>query len=198
MPARGESVVVHARGYEAINVPESSAAPLCPGSPRHGSVSAHRATARGHRCLGVDRGTLRGGRCVSHRLEACRCVGDGRAPRWRRAGSRRQHEHIARSRTRRRTPGPPWQASCRRRACGSREIGSRVAANLEVRPGGERRMGSSGANGFIRQDKVLPETLLNASSPKHDCSGSGSSRCSAVFCLDPAIDRQADRAEDRP
>jgi hypothetical protein len=90
----------------------------------------------------------------------------------------------------------PWQASCRRRACGSREIGSRVAANPEVRPGGERRMGSSGATEFLRQDKVLPEAPLNVSSPKHDCSGSGSSRCSAVFCLDPPIDRQADRAED--
>lgn len=59
-------------------------------------------------------------------------------------------------------------------------------------------MGSSGANGFLLQDKVLPEALRNAPSPKHDCSGSGSSRCSAVLCLDPPVDRQADRAEDRP
>jgi len=59
-------------------------------------------------------------------------------------------------------------------------------------------MGSSGADEFLGQDKVLPEAPLNASSPKHDCSGSGSSRCSAVSRLDPAIDRQADRAEDHP
>ena len=109
--------------------------------------------------------------------------------------SARAHSPIARPPSDSR---PPWQASCRRRACGVREIGSRVAANLDVRPGGERRMGSSGANGFLRQDKVLPEASHNAPSPKHDCSGSGSSRCSAVFRLNSPVDRQADRAEDRP
>ncbi len=56
----------------------------------------------------------------------------------------------------------------------------------------------SGANGILEQDKVLPEAALNASFPKHDRSGSDSSRCSAVFCLDRAVDRQVDRAEDRP
>jgi hypothetical protein len=109
--------------------------------------------------------------------------------------SARAHSPIARPPS---DSWPPWQASCRRRACGSREIGSRVAANLEVRPGGDRRMGSAGANGFLLQDKVLPEPSRNAPFPKHDRSGSGSSRCSAVFCFDPPIDRQADRAEDRP
>ena len=195
MPARGESVVVHARWYKAMNVPESSArrsapevldmeASLCIARRREAvgvsaSIAAH--------CVAGDAFHITSKSVVALRRPSSRMASARFTP------SARAHSPIARPPS---DSWPPWQASCRRRACGSRETGSRVAANLEVRPGGERRMGSSGVNEFLGQDKVLPETPLNASSSKHDCSGSGSSRCSAVFCLDPAIDRQADRAED--
>ena len=195
MPARGESVVVHARWYKAMNVPESSGPPLCPGSPRHGSVSVHRATARGRRCLGVDRGTLRGRRCVSHHFEVCRCVATAELPDGvgQVHASARAHSPIARPRSDSR---PPWQASCRRRACGSRETGSRVAANLEVRPEGERRMGSSGVNGFIRQDKVLLRPSGNALALRTNLRRTRNGTCTALSCRRSSASHPLTRPEE--
>ena len=174
---------------KAMNVPELAPPQPCSGSPRRGSFSGRGAAARGRRRVGVVCGTLRR-RDVFHIASksamTSRCENSTRRRPWFTSSSR-AHSRIARRPSFSR---PPWQASCRLSTWLATGRAS-CCGQLEVRLGGERGMDRSGGS-------VLPEALRNAPSPKHDCSGSGSSRCSAVFCLDPPVARQADRAEDRP